>query len=174
MGSIDEALKANELYAQNFPFADSPKVPARKLAVLGCMDARMNIERILGLEPGDAHVLRNAGAIATEDVVRSLLVSNYLLGTNEVMIIGHTDCGALGLNDGELRERIERERGATAASPAQFLGFSNLEANLGRQLRTLRAHPWIPESISIRGFIYDVATGRLAEVKTNRPAITTE
>ncbi len=174
MGSIDDALKANELYARNARLADRPKRPARKLAVLACIDARMNVEQMLGLAPGDAHVIRNAGAIATEDALRSLLISHYLLGTNEFMIVSHTDCGVLGLNDRELRKRIERETGASSVSPAQFHGFSELDENVRRQVRTLRAHPWIPASISIRGFIYDVSTGRLAEVDANRTAIAKE
>jgi carbonic anhydrase len=174
VGSIDEALDANERYAQNFRLADLPKPPARKLAVITCMDARLEIDKMLGLKTGDAHIIRNAGAIASQDALRSLLLSHYLMGTNEFMIIGHTDCGLLGLDGDELRTRIEGLAGRPASSPATFYAFSNLQQNVRRQIRKLRSHPWIPKSILIRGFVYDVAAGGLAEVKTGRSAIATE
>ncbi|MGH9737857.1 MAG: beta-class carbonic anhydrase [Candidatus Acidiferrales bacterium] len=166
MESIDEALKSNELYAKNFSLAEMPKPPARKLAIVGCMDARLSFESMLGLKAGDAHVIRNAGGIVTEDALRSLLISHYLLGANEFMIVNHTDCGMLGLKDDEFFAQLERETGKAAASPEQFHGFSNVEENVRRQTKILRSHPWIPKSIPIRGFVYDVKTGRLNEAAT--------
>ncbi len=166
MGSIDDALKSNEHYAKNFRAGEMPKPPARKLAIVGCMDARMSFEPMLGLKTGDAHIIRNAGGIVTDDALRSLLISHYLLGTNEFMIINHTDCGMLGLKDDELLARLKRETGKAAASPERFHGFSNLEENVRRQMKNLRSHPWIPQSIPIRGFVYDVKTGRLNEAVT--------
>ncbi|MGH9715697.1 MAG: beta-class carbonic anhydrase [Candidatus Acidiferrales bacterium] len=170
MGSIDEALKSNEAYARDFRFAQLPKVPARKLAVLACMDARLTIESVLGLKTGDAHIIRNAGGIVTEDALRSLIVSHYLLGVNEFMIVNHTGCGMLNFRDEELRDRLERETGYSPLSPEQFHSFSNLEDNVRRQIWKLRSHPWIPKLIPIRGFIYGVATGLLNEVSPQQPA----
>ncbi|MGA9885202.1 MAG: carbonic anhydrase [Candidatus Acidiferrales bacterium] len=168
MGFIDEALKSNEHYANNFSLGELPKPPARKLAIVGCMDARLSFEPMLGLKTGDAHVIRNAGGIVTEDALRSLLISHYLLGTDEFMIINHTDCGMLGLKDNELLARLEDETGTAAFSPEQFHGFPNLEENVRRQMKKLRSHPWIPKPIPIRGFVYDVKTARLSEVAMER------
>jgi carbonic anhydrase len=170
MGSIDEGLKANEAYARSFHLGQLPIPPARKLAVVACMDARLTIEPMLGLQTGDAHIIRNAGGIATEDALRSLLISHYLLGTNEFMVINHTDCGMLTFNDEDLRARLERQSGTASVSPGQFHAFSNLEENVRRQVQKLRSHPWIPKSIAIRGFVYDVKTGRLSEVSPHRAA----
>lgn len=168
MGSVDKALEANERYASDFKLANLPAPPARKLAIVACMDARVSLEPMLGLKIGDAHIIRNAGGIVTEDALRSLLISHYLLGTNEFMIINHTDCGMLGLRDDELMARLEHETGTPAVSPAQLHGFSNIEENVRRQAQKLRSHPWIPKSIPIRGFVYDVKTGRLNEVTADR------
>ncbi len=170
MGAIDEALKSNETYASNFNLGKLPIPPARKIAIVACMDARLTIEPMLGLKTGDAHIIRNAGGVVTEDALRSLLISQQLLGTNEVMIINHTDCGMLTFKDADLFARLERETGASAVSPEQFHSFSNLEENVRRQVRKLRSHPWIPKSFTIRGFVYDVKTGRLSEVPVERAA----
>jgi carbonic anhydrase len=171
MGTIDETLKANEAYARNVDLGKLPMPPARKIAVVACMDARLTIEPMLGLKTGDAHIIRNAGGIVTEDAVRSLLISHYLLGTNEFMIIDHTDCGMLTFKDDDLRSRLERESGTASVSPESFYSFANLEENVRRQMQKLRAHPWIPKSIVVRGFIFDVKTGRLNEVSPQRVAV---
>jgi carbonic anhydrase len=138
--------------------------PARKLAVVACMDARLTVEQVLGLETGDAHIIRNAGGIVTEDAIRSLIISHTLLGTQEFMIINHTDCGMLTFEDDELKSRLQKETGVTAATPETFHAFSELEDNLREQVQKVKSHPWIPQGIPVRGFIYDVKTGRLAEV----------
>lgn len=165
MSVIDEVLAANGRFAESFRHAGLAMPPKRKLAVLACMDARLAVDRVLGLEPGDAHVIRNAGGIVTEDAVRSFLISHYLLGTEEFMIINHTDCGMLTFKDEELRERLERETGSAAVIPSAFQAFPNVDDNVRRQIARLRAHPWIPAGITIRGFVYQVESGRLAEVR---------
>ncbi|SRR5579875_1078976 len=165
MSIIDDALKANEAYAHNFKLGELPAPPKKKLAVLACMDARLTIEPMLGLNTGDAHIIRNAGAIATEDAIRSLLISHYLLGTMEFMVINHTGCGMLTFKDSELLERLERETGVSAVTPSHFHAFDNLEANVRRQVARIKAHPWISRDISVRGFVFDVRTGKLSEIK---------
>jgi carbonic anhydrase len=138
--------------------------PARKLAVVACMDARLTVEDVLGLNTGDAHIIRNAGGIVTEDAIRSLIISHYLLGTQEFMIINHTDCGMLTFEDEDLKQRLKQETGVTAATPETFHAFHDLEENVREQVEKVRSHPWTPEGIPVRGFIYDVKTGRLSEV----------
>lgn len=171
MGSIDEALQSNQAYAQNFHLGDLAKPPARKLAVIACMDARMSIEPMLGLKTGDAHIIRNAGGIASEDALRSLIVSHRLLGTNEFMIVNHTDCGMMGFRDDELRTRLQEETGGYPLAPERFYAFTDLAENIRTQIRKVRLHPWIPKSIPVRGFVYDVGTGRLSEVSPNPAAV---
>jgi carbonic anhydrase len=139
--------------------------PARKLAVVACMDARLVVSQILGTKPGDAHVIRNAGGIVTEDALRSLIISHHLLGTHEFMIINHTDCGMLTFQDGDLHRRLINETGTDAVAPARFFAFPELEANVRRQIQKVKSHPWVPKEIPVRGFVYDVKTGRLKEVK---------
>jgi carbonic anhydrase len=164
MSVTDEILAANERFAHSFSLKDLAMPPKRHLAVLACMDARLAVDRVLGLEPGDAHVIRNAGGIATDDAVRSLIISHYLLGTREFVIINHTDCGMLTFQDDELRRRLEQETGKSAVAPEVFHSFTDLDANVATQIRRLRSHPWIPASVGVRGFVYDVATGKLREV----------
>lgn len=164
MPVIDEVLKANAAYAKKFTLANLPKPPARKLAVLACMDARLSVEQSLGLKAGDAHILRNAGGVVTEDALRSLIVSHYLLGTEEFLIINHTDCGMTGLDDEELRRQLETSSGAAAVVPGAFHGFRDVEENVRLQIRRLRSHPWIPPQVVVRGCVYDVSTGQLREV----------
>jgi carbonic anhydrase len=165
MSVIDEALKANRQYAQNFKLGDLAMPPARKLAIVACMDARLTVEQFLGLKTGDAHIIRNAGGIATEDAIRSLLISHYLLGTQEFMIINHTDCGMQTFKDEELRERLERESGTSVVAPNHFHSFVDTSANVRRQIQRVKSHPWVPNKIPVRGFVYDVGTGKLNEVK---------
>jgi carbonic anhydrase len=119
---------------------------------------------MLGLKTGDAHVVRNAGGIITDDAVRSLLISHYLLGTREFMIINHTDCGMLTFQDEELRERLVKTTGAAAVAPAVFCAFRDVENNVREQILRLRSHPWMPKDVPVRGFVYDVKSGRLKEI----------
>ncbi len=165
MSIIDEALKANETYARNFKLGDLAMPPKTKLAIVACMDARLTVEQVLGLKTGDAHIIRNAGGIVTEDAIRSLLISHYLLGTQEFMIINHTDCGMLTFKDADLLERLEREKGVSVLSPTHFHTFENLDANVRRQIQRVTSHHWVPKEIPVRGFVYDVKTGKLNEVK---------
>lgn len=164
MSVINEVLQANSRYAQDFALAHLPMPPERKLAVVACMDARLTVEQVLGLKTGDAHIIRNAGGIVTEDAIRSLLISHYLLGTEEWMIINHTDCGMLTFKDEELLARLQREWETAAVSPAHFHAFSDVEENVQRQIQKVRSHPWVPNDIPVRGFVYDVKTGELNEV----------
>jgi carbonic anhydrase len=164
MSVTDETIKANERYAENFQLGNLPMPPARKLAVVACMDARLIPDQILGFKTGDAHVIRNAGGVVTDDVIRSLIISHRLLGTQEFIIINHTDCGMLTFKDEELRSRLKEETGVAASEPAHFHAFPDLEANVREGVRRVKAHPWIPDGIPVRGFIYDVRTGRLHEV----------
>jgi carbonic anhydrase len=163
MSEIDEALKANVEFARQFTRQHLSKRPARRLAVLACMDARLNIEQALGLAPGDAHIIRNAGAILSEDALRSLVLSHHELGTREIMIVGHTECGVLGLDDSELRVRLQTQFGP-AEQPAKFHGFSNLENSIREQMEKVKSHPWLRGRVVVRGFAYDVRTGELREI----------
>lgn len=164
MSVIDEVLKNNETYVRNFNHPSRPAPPAKKLAVVACMDARLIIPEMLGIHFGDIHTIRNAGGIVTEDVVRSLLISHYLLGTQEFMIINHTECGMLSFKDDDLRTRLEKETGAAALVPNVFYAHNDLEQNVRRQIHVLKSHPWTPKNVPVRGFIFDVKTGRLREV----------
>ena len=165
MSVVDEGLKANESYARSFNLGKLTMPPARKLAILACMDARLTVEQVLGLKTGEAHIIRNAGGIATEDAVRSLIISHHLLGTKEFAVINHTDCGMLTFKDEELRAKLRERTHAAAVAPARFYAFSDLEANVRDQVEKIRSHPWIPSQIPVRGFIYDVKTGKLNEVR---------
>jgi carbonic anhydrase len=164
MSIIDEVLAANELYSRTHELRTLTPRPERKLAVLTCMDTRLSI-RTLGLKTGDAHIIRNAGGIVTDDTLRSLLVSHYLLGTEEIMVINHTDCGLMNASEQDLRTRIQNRTGTVAIAPAFFYAFQNIDENVRHQLQKLRSHPWIPESVAVRGFVYDVTSGRLREIK---------
>ncbi len=166
MTATEDAIKANQSYAKNFNQGSLAVPPAKRLAVLACMDARLTIESLLGLRTGDAHIIRNAGGIVTEDALRSLIISQQLLGTGEVIIINHTDCGMLTFKDDELEQKLKRKTGKTPVVPTRFYAFADLEQNVREQIEKLRLHPWIPDSITIRGFVYDVRTGRLHEVST--------
>jgi carbonic anhydrase len=163
MSVIDEIMQANEIYAQTHSLRRLTPIPERKLAVLTCMDTRLSI-RTLGLRTADAHIIRNAGGIVTDDSLRSLLVSHYLLGTEEFMVINHTDCGLMRTTEQDLRARIENITGTAAVAPARFYAFKDLDENVRHQLQKLRTHPWIPKKVALRGFVYDVVTGRLREV----------
>ena len=163
MSVIDEVLQANEIYSRTHELRRLTPRPARKLAILTCMDTRLSI-RTLGLTTGDAHIIRNAGGIVTEDSLRSLLISHYLLDTREIMIINHTDCGLMQTSEQDLRQKIQSQAGTAAISPAFFFAFQNVDENVRQQIQKLRTHPWIPKEVSVRGFVYDVSNGRLREI----------
>jgi carbonic anhydrase len=164
MSVIDDVLAANKIYARTHELRELTPRPARKLAILTCMDTRLSI-RTLGLQTGDAHIIRNAGGIVTDDVLRSLIVSHYLLGTEEVMIINHTDCGLMKASEEELRTTIQNRTGTAAVAPAFFYAFKDIELNVRHQLQKLKTHPWIPQQLVVRGFVYDVSDGLLREIK---------
>lgn len=164
MSVTDEVLKSNEAYAKRFQLGHLPIPPARGLAVVTCMDARLTVEDMLGLTTGDAHIIRNAGGIVTEDALRSLIISHHLLGTQEILIINHTDCGMLTFKDQELRDRLLKESKTAAVVPGAFHAFDDLATNVRQQVQKVKSHPWVPDHLLVRGFIYDVKTGRLAEV----------
>lgn len=164
MSVIDEVLKANETYAQHFN-ADLDRSSSPKLVIVKCMDPRLtNITHILGLEPGDADIIRNVGSTVIEDTLRSLLVSTRVFGTREIMIINHTDCGMLTFKDEELDAKLQKLTGTAAVAPACFYSFTDLEENTREQVQKVKAHPWIPKDIPIEGFVYDVNTGRMREI----------
>lgn len=163
MSVIDEVVQANELYSRTHELRRLTPRPERHLAVLTCMDTRLST-LTLGLKNGDAHIIRNAGGIVTEDSLRSLLVSHYLLDTKEFMIINHTDCGLMHTTEQDLRSRIQNRTGTAAVSPAFFYAFQNIEENVRHQVQKLRTHPWIPKEVTVRGFVYDVSSGRLREI----------
>ena len=155
------ALTENARYAASFDRPALQLPPARKLAVLACMDARLTVEDVLGLRTGEAHIIRNAGGLATDDAIRSLVISQHLLGTTEVIVIEHTGCGMLTFTDEPVQRQIAEQQGAEADLP---LGsFSDLEANLREQVERIRAHPWIRD-VPVHGLVYEVETGRLREV----------
>jgi carbonic anhydrase len=160
----DELLKANEHFARNFKLGDLSVRPRRHVAVLACMDSRILFEHCLGLHPGDAHMIRNAGGIASDDALRSLIVSHHLLDTQEFIIINHTDCGLLKVREDELKAQLTEKMGVTVDQPARFYAFDDLEGNVRLQIERVKSHPWIPKHILVRGFVYDVKTGKLKEV----------
>ena len=162
MSVIDELVEANRTFARGFAKGGLPMPPRRRVAVVTCMDARILPAEILGLEFGDAHVIRNAGGRAQE-AIRSLVISQQLLGTREVAVIHHTDCGMLTFTNQELRDQVASRLGADA-SGIDFLPFRDVEESVRDDLTILRASPLIPDDIPIRGFVYDVRTGRLSEV----------
>jgi len=161
----DELILANQNFASHFDFGSLSVRPRRKLAVLACMDSRILFEMCMGIKLGDAHMIRNAGGIATEDALRSLIISHHLLGTEEFVIINHTDCGLLKKNEEELQAEMRRKTRAIPEKALQFHAFDDLEENVRAQIHKVKSHPWIPQQIPVRGFIYDVKTGRLQEVK---------
>lgn len=162
-GEVMGAVMAhNRRHAVAPACAGSPR-PQRRLVVVTCMDTRLDPYKALGLAAGDAHILRNAGGIVTEDVIRSLVLSSHTLGTRELMLISHTDCGLLNLPEEKLVDELEQRTGSAAVSPGEFHAFADLEANVRRQVRRVRNHPWL-QHLTTRGFVYDVAAGKLHEV----------
>ena len=168
MSVSDELLQANAEYARTFDRGELPMPPARRLAIVTCMDARIVPSRQLGLEEGDAHVIRNAGGRA-HDALRSLVISQRLLGTNEIAVIHHTDCGMVTFTNPDLHAKVKNDLGADA-SHIDFLPFSDLEESVREDVAFLQASPLIPGDVLIRGFVYDVRTGRLSEVAVESTA----
>lgn len=162
MSAIDEFLRQNAAYAASFSKADLARPPGKKVAVVTCMDARLNPYGFLGLDEGDAHVLRNAGGVVTEDVIRSLLISQLLLGTREIAVVHHTDCGMLSFRDDEVKARIQDETGLRP--PFALEAFDSLERDVRQSIARIKASPFIPHKDRVRGFVFDVETGRLEEV----------
>jgi carbonic anhydrase len=163
MSATDELLSNAAAHAERFGDGDAPARPAKKVAVIACMDARLNPYEILGLELGDAHVIRNAGGVVTDDEIRSLAISQRLLGTEEVVLIHHTECGLLTLSDEDLRRELCEETGVEP--PWHSGAFSDLEQDVRDSIERIVSSPFIPNKDSIRGFVYDVKTGTLDEVK---------
>jgi carbonic anhydrase len=158
---LSRALADNALYAAQFDRSSLPLPPGRKLAVLACMDARLTVEDALGLRTGDAHIIRNAGGLATDDAIRSIVISQHLLGTEEVIVVEHTGCGMLTFEDQVVRDRIGSETGETVDLP--LLPFTDLEENLRAQVDRIRSHPWVKD-VPVSGVVYDVESGRLRHI----------
>jgi carbonic anhydrase len=162
MSATDELLANNESYAASFDKGDLPLPPAKKVAVVACMDARLSVHALLGLEVGDAHVIRNAGGVVTDDEIRSLAISQRLLGTEEIVLIHHTDCGMLTFTDDGFKADIEADTGIRPSWAAE--AFPDLDADVKQSIARVKASPFIPRKDSVRGFVYDVHTGKLREV----------
>jgi carbonic anhydrase len=160
--ATDELLQNNETYAASFDKADLPLPPGRKVAVVACMDARLNVYGVLGLTEGDAHVIRNAGGVVTDDAIRSLAISQRLLGTEEIILIHHTGCGMLTFTDDDFRAAIEQDTGIKPEWAAE--SFPDLEADVRQSIARVKASPFISRKDSVRGFVYEVETGKLREV----------
>ena len=162
MSQTDELLRNDEKYAEDFDKGDLPMPPGRKVAIVACMDARLSPFALLGLEVGDAHVIRNAGGVITDDEIRSLAISQRLLGTEEIILLHHTDCGMQTFTDDEFRQSIQDETGIKPTWSAEC--FSDVDEDLRQSLARIQASPFIPKKDSVRGFVYEVETGRLREV----------
>jgi carbonic anhydrase len=162
VSSTDELLANNERYAASFDKGDLPLPPAKKTAVVACMDARLNVHGLLGLREGDAHIIRNAGGVVSDDAIRSLVISQRLLGTEEIILIHHTDCGMLTFTEDEFKAAIEKDTGIRPAWAAE--AFPDLEGDVRQSIARIKASPFIPHKDSVRGFVYEVKTGRLREV----------
>ena len=161
MGIADELIANNREYATTYT-PDRPLPPRRKLAVVACMDSRLDTFAMLGLEIGDAHIMRNAGGVITDDMIRSLVISQRKLGTREIILIHHTDCGALTFTDDELRNQLLEETGLKPSwSPESF---RDLDADLRQSMERLRRSPFLVDTTQVRGFVFDVHTGQLREV----------
>jgi carbonic anhydrase len=163
MSAHDQLLAANETYASGFAKGDLPMPPGRRFAVVTCMDARLVPAKFLGLEEGDAHVIRNAGGLVTDDALRSLVISHWLLGTLEAIVIAHTDCGMLTFTNDDLHQKLADEAGADA-SDVDFQPFPDLEESVRGSVRKIAGSPLLPDSFAATGYLYDVTSGRLREV----------
>jgi carbonic anhydrase len=163
MSVTDVLVSNNDNYVRSFAKGHLPMPPAKRVAVLACMDARLDVHKILGLEEGDAHVIRNAGGVATDDAIRSLVISQRLLGTNEIVLLHHTECGMLTFKDDAVKGQIESEVGIRPAFALE--AFSDLDSDVKQSIARIQASPFIPHKSSVRGFVYDVKTGQLNEVR---------
>jgi carbonic anhydrase len=162
MSVTDELLRNAEKYAESFGKGELPLPPAKKVAVVACMDARLIPTRVLGLEEGDAHVIRNAGGVVTDDEIRSLAISQRLLGTEEIILIHHTDCGMLTFTDDEFKRAVQDDTGIKPEWAVE--AFADLDEDVRQSIARIKASPFIPNKHSVRGFVYEVETGRLREV----------
>lgn len=165
MDNIDYISIANEEYTKGFRYGELKSAPKKKIAILACMDARLCVEEVLGLNVGDAHIIRNAGGIATDDAIRSLIISHELLGTEEILIINHTDCGMQKFKDKDLQNNLTQKYNSDA-SVIRFYSFPDLEINVKRQMDKLKNIPFL-KNMPIHGLIYDVKTGKINKVDAN-------
>jgi carbonic anhydrase len=161
MSVTDELIANNARYAEAFS-GPLPLPPSKHVAVLACMDARLDVYRALGLHEGEAHVIRNAGGVVTDDEIRSLAISQRLLGTTEIVLIHHTDCGMLTFTDQDFRDAVQRDTGVRPDWHSE--AFGDLEDDVRRSIKRITDSPFVPDTSSVRGFVFDVATGRLSEV----------
>jgi len=164
MTELSKIIEANQYYSKDFKYGKLPSRPSRKLAILACMDTRLNVEDALGLKTGEAHILRNAGGKATDDAIRSFIISHELLGTEEFIVVNHTDCGLLKFTDEDLSKKLSEKYGAEAAS-LKFHTFDDLEANVKNQVEKIKSNVFLPKDILVHGFIYDVNNGKLKKVE---------
>ncbi len=162
MSAIEDFLANNRQYAETFVDEDLPIPPTKQIAVVACMDARLKLGSLLGLRPGDAHVIRNAGGVITDDVIRSLVISQRLLGTREIMLIHHTDCGMLTFTDAELKDQLEKDTGIRPSFAVE--AFPDLDQDVRQSMARIQASPFVPHKDRVRGFVYEVESGRLREV----------
>jgi carbonic anhydrase len=162
VSNTDDLIANNAAYAEAFDKAELPLPPARKVAVIACMDARLNVYGALGLTEGDAHVIRNAGGVVTDDEIRSLAISQRLLGTEEIILIHHTGCGMLTFRDDDFKDAIEQDTGIRPTWSPE--AFADLEGDVRQSIARIKTSPFVPNKDSVRGFIYEVETGRLREV----------
>jgi carbonic anhydrase len=162
MSVTDQLLEHNDDHAREFSSGDLPMPPGKNVAVVACMDARLNVYGILGLNAGEAHVIRNAGGVVTDDVIRSLLISQRLLGTREIVLIHHTDCGMLTFKDDDVKAAVHSDTGLKP--PFALEAFGDLDTDIRQSIARIKASPFVPNKDSIRGFVYDVSTGKLREV----------
>jgi carbonic anhydrase len=163
MSVTDELLKNNEAYAEGFDKGDLPIPPSRKVAVVACMDARLVVSRILGLDEGEAHIIRNAGGVVTDDEIRSLAISQRLLGTEEIILMHHTDCGMLTFTDEEFRQQIADDTGMKPEWASE--AFTDLDDDVRQSIARIKESPFVPKTDAVRGFVYEVESGRLREVQ---------
>ena len=159
MSVVDEVTEANQSYASGFAKGDLPMPPGRKFAVVTCMDARLDPARFLGLEEGDAHVIRNAGGLVNDETIRSLVISHHLLGTQEAVVIGHTGCGMLTFTNADLHEKL-----GPGSENIDFQPFPDVAERVRESVETIRSHPLLPDSFGASGFVYEVETGRIEPV----------
>jgi carbonic anhydrase len=162
MTVTDELLENAERYAESFDKGDLPMPPGRRVAVVACMDARLDPQAVLGLSEGDAHVIRNAGGVVTDDAIRSLAISQRLLGTESIVLIHHTDCGMLTFADDDFRRQVQQDTGIKPEWAAE--AFDDLEGDVRQSIARIKASPFLPRTDAVRGFVYEVETGRLREV----------